>query len=103
MLYSTDEYRAVPESYSKRLLPLIEWQPTEDCNVRVINDTCDLYRFFDATLHAEFTYCCVPQTIENDLPDEARFLQCYDAFCSGIAAIVDMPGRTSDLLFRFLQ
>lgn len=103
ILDKIDEYRAVLEDYAKRLLPLIEWQPTQDGNVRVTNDTGDFYRFFDATPHAEFIYACVRQTIERDLPEEMRFLQHYDEFCFGLRAIVDMPNRTMDLLFRFLS
>jgi hypothetical protein len=71
--------------------------PLEDGNVRVTNDTGDFYRFFDATPHAEFIYACVLQTIEHDLPEEARVLQRYDQFCFGLRAIVDMPDRTMDL------
>ena len=70
----------VLESYSGRLLPLIEWEPTENFNVRVLNDTGDFYRFFDATPHAEFLYAWVRKTIEEDLPDETNFLRRYDAF-----------------------
>ena len=103
ILERIDDYRAVLEDYSKRLLPLIEWEPTGDGNLRVVNDTGDFYRFFDATPHAEFIYSCVLQTIEHDLPEEARFLQLYDAFSTGLGAIVDMPHRTVDLLFRFLS
>lgn len=97
------EYKAVLEEYSQRLLPLIEWRPTEDGNVRVLNDTSDFYRYFDATPHAEFLYDCVKQTVEVDLPRETEFLARYDSFRARIEAIVDMPERTIDLLFRFLQ
>lgn len=98
-----DEYRNVLESYSRRLLPLIQWAPTENGNVRVLNDTGDFYRFFDATPHAEFLYSCVQRTIEKDLPDEANFLRRYDRFSAGLETIADMPNRTVDLLFRFLH
>ncbi|MCH8334663.1 MAG: Fic family protein [Proteobacteria bacterium] len=98
-----EDYRGVLEDYSRRLLPCITWTPTEDGNVRVQNDTGDFYRFFDATPHAEFLYSCVQRTIEKDLPEEADFLQRYDRFCAGLATIVDMPDRTMDLLFHFLQ
>jgi len=98
-----EDYRGVLEDYSRRLLPCITWTPTENGNVRVQNDTGDFYRFFDATPHAEFLYSCVQRTIEKDLPEEADFLQRYDRFCAGLATIVDMPGRTMDLLFRFLH
>jgi hypothetical protein len=51
----------------------------------------------------EFLYACVRQTVEEDLPNETDFLRSYDRFQSRIAVIVDMPNRTSDLLFHFLQ
>jgi hypothetical protein len=103
ILERIDEYRAVLEQYSRRLLPLIEWQPTADGNVTVLNDTGDFYRYFDATPHAEFLYRCVKQTIEADLPRETDFLSRYDRFRTRIEGLVDMPERTLDLLFRFLS
>jgi hypothetical protein len=103
ILARIDEYRAVLEDYSRRLLPVIDWEPTADNNVNVLNDTADFYRFFDATPHAEFLYACVKQTIEEDLPRETEFLKRYDQFRARIEAIVDMPERTVDLLFRFLH
>lgn len=71
--------------------------------MRVLNDTADFYRFFDATPHAEFLYECVQQTIEHDLPYETDFLRRYDEFRSRIETMIDMPERTIDLLFRFLR
>ena len=98
-----DAYGAILEEYSRRLLLLIEWEPTERGNVRVPNDTADFYRFFDATPHAEFLFDCVRRTIEEDLPNETDFLRRYDQFTRRLQAIVDMPDRTADLLFRFLH
>jgi hypothetical protein len=98
-----EDYRAVLESYSARLLPHVRWEPTERGNVRVLNDTGDFYRFFDATPHAEFLYECVQRTIETDLPAEAGFLRRYDAFRQDVEALFDTPERMIDLLFRFLH
>lgn len=98
-----DDYRAVLESYSARLLPEIQWEPTERFNVRVLNDTGDFYRYFDATPQAQFLFECVQRTIETDLPAEAGFLRRYDAFRQDVEALFDMPERTIDLLFRFLH
>jgi Fic/DOC family len=103
ILERIDEYRAVLESYSNRLLPVIQWQPNDINNVRVLNDTADFYRFFDATPHAAFLYACVRQTIEHDLPDETRFLEKFDRFRAVVESIVDMPDRTLDNLFGFLK
>ncbi|MCA9441843.1 MAG: Fic family protein [Candidatus Omnitrophica bacterium] len=103
ILNRIDRYREVLEDYSKRLLPTIEWKSTDKGNVEVLNDTSDFYRFFDATPHVEFLYSCVQQAIDHDLPNETRFLHRFDAFKKAVAGIVDMPNRTFDLLFRFLD
>jgi hypothetical protein len=103
ILERIDAYRAVLEDYSRRLLPVIEWEPTPDGNVAVNNDTADFYRYFDATPHAEFLYECVRKTIVEDLPRETEFLARYDRFRTALEQVVDMPDRTMDLLFRFLH
>jgi len=103
ILERIDDYRRVLEDYSRRLLPLIRWEPTKEGKVRVLNDTADYYRFFDATPHAEFLYDCVQKTIREDLPRETDFLRRYDSFRDQIQNIVDMPDSTVDLLFRFLR
>jgi hypothetical protein len=102
MLRRLHEYRQVLGSYSKPLLPYIEWRATERGNIDVLNDTADYYRYFDATAHAEFLYACVAETVERDLPEEVRFLESYDRFVAGVHAIADMPERAVQLLHRFL-
>jgi len=102
ILERIDDYRIVLENHSGKALPLIEWHATPKNNVEVTNQTADLYRYFDATAHAEFIYECVAQTIEIDLPKEAEFLERYDRFNDAIQAIADMPGPTADLLHKFL-
>lgn len=97
------EYKRVLESYSQPLLEFIDWKPTSDHNVEVLNDTADYYRYFDATVHAEFLYECVKQTVEHDLPDEVAYLEAYDRFSRSVLEIVDMPNSTVDLLHRFLK
>jgi hypothetical protein len=97
------EYKSVLESYSSRLLPCVQWEATPQGNVKVLNDTGDFYRFFDATPHAEFLYECVRQTIEHDLPNETRFLRSFDRFRAGIENMIDMPERTLNNLFGFLR
>jgi hypothetical protein len=98
-----DDYRRALESYSTRLLPLIQWAPTPGGNVRVLNETADFYRFFDATPQAEFLYQCVERTIDVDLPAETAFLRAYDGFRRELGNVIDMPDRVADLLFRFLR
>jgi hypothetical protein len=97
------EYRSVLESYSRPLLPMIEWRVTESHNIEVLNDTVDYYRYFDATPHAEFLYRCVSETVDRDLPFEVAYLEAHVRFGEAVQRLVDMPDRTLDLLHRFLK
>jgi hypothetical protein len=103
ILREIESYRTVLKSYSRSLLSLIEWQPTESGNIEVLSETGDYYRFFDATAHSEFLYRCVEQAVDRDLPDEVAYLERYDRFACGVQEIVDMPDSTVDLLHRFLS
>ncbi|WP_010298062.1 Fic family protein [Candidatus Odyssella thessalonicensis] len=103
ILERIDDYRSILESYSKRLLPLIEWEPTLSMNIEVLNKTDDFYRYFDATPHTEFLYACVEKTVTVDLPQEIEFLQRYDTFKQQINAFLELPSSKVDLLFNFLK
>ena len=85
------------------MLPMIDWEPTSKGNVKVLNDTADFYRYFDATAQSEFLYMCVEQTKDSILPREVTFLEYYDRFEKGITEIVEMPSSMIDLLHRFLH
>jgi len=98
-----DNYRNVLEAYSNPLLDFIEWEETQDHNVRVINDTFDYYRFFDATKQAEFLYDCVNDTIENIIPNEVSYLTNYDEFKRYLDDEFEMPDKIVALLVRFLD
>jgi hypothetical protein len=63
--------RPILESYSARLLPLIEWEPTEKGNVRVLNDTRATTTASSTRRRMRsFFIECVERTIEVDLPAE---------------------------------
>jgi len=103
ILERIEDYRKTLESYSKRLLPIIEWKPTEDMNIEVLNETGDFYRYFDATPHVEFLYECVKQTVKSDLPNEVEFLKLYDLFKDRVETYIEMPDDLINLLFHFLK
>jgi Fic family protein len=97
------EYKDVLEFYSKPRLGLIDWRPTDKGNVEVLNETIDLYRYFDATRQAEFLYGCTLQTITKILPEEVLFLERYDRMKGIINERFDMPDYIADLLIQFLE
>ncbi|PHZ86512.1 Fic family protein [Paremcibacter congregatus] len=103
ILDEIEQYRIVLESYSKRLLPVIDWRPTASNNVEVISDTADFYRFFDATPHAEFLFGCIQRTIEQDLPQETAYLKSHDIALTAIMNRVEMPDRMAEKLILFVR
>src|SRR5438270_10587742 len=54
MLDRIDDYRTTLQAHSGPLMPFVEWRPTPERNVEVLNDTADLYRYFDCPEAAEF-------------------------------------------------
>jgi len=103
ILAAIDAYRRALESYSQRLLPHVEWKPTERGNVEVLNDTGDFYRFFDATPQAEFLFECVRRTVEEDLPQEADYLRRHDQAVRRIMDAVEMPDRVAGNFVMFVR
>lgn len=97
-----DRYREVLESYSLPRLLLTQWETTPTLNVQVLNDTRDLYRFFDATKQAEFLADSVIETVRVTLPNEVDYLHRYDSARQRIEAFVEMPNATFDLMMGFL-
>jgi len=103
ILNHIDDYRRILERYSQPLLDFIEWKETQDHNVKVLNDTMDYYRYFDATPQAEFLYDCVEDTIENIIPEEVSYLTRYDEFKHYLDNEFEMPDKKVALLVRFLE
>lgn len=102
ILHKIQDYRQILEAYSRPLLDFIEWQATANHNVEVLNETIDYYRYFDATLQAEFLYDCVAYTLDNIIPEEVSYLSDYDQFKSYLNETFEMPDRMVALLVRFL-
>jgi len=103
MLDHIDEYRDALRAHSSPLMNFIEWRPTANRNVEVLNDTADLYRYFDCTGTAEYLYGCVERTIEYDLPREIDYLKRHDEAMRRIMDTVEMPDRLADSLIMFIR
>jgi len=103
ILDQLDEYRRVLESYSRPRLEFIEWRSTQNGNLEVLNETMDLYRYFDATKMVEFLYECVQETVEKVIPEEVIYLERYDKIKKAINEQFDMPDHVANLLIHFLQ
>src|SRR5262249_51181245 len=102
MLDHIDDYLKTLQDHSRPLMPFIEWRPTPERNVEGLNQTVDLYRYFDCTANAEFLYSCVRRTMEVDLPREIGYLRRHDEAIRRIMDAVEMPDRIAENLLMFI-
>ncbi len=100
MLHRPQDYDASLESFSKPLLPLVEYALDANGRMTVLNDTRDFYRYIDCTFLAEMLFSFVEETIEKELPAEILFLQQYDNARLLMRDVVDLPNRLADLFVR---
>lgn len=103
MLDRIDDYRKTLQQHSRPLMDFIEWRATPERNVEVLNDTADLYRYFDSTEPAEFLYECVTRTVDHDLPREIDYLRRHDEALRRIMDTVEMPDRLAEDLLMFIR
>lgn len=103
ILNRMDDYRKVLEEVARPRLNFIQWEPTERGNVHVLNDTADLYRYFDATSICEFLYSCVHETVTRLLPDEVDYLRKHDTMRGFLDEHFDLPEPVKETLIGFLR
>jgi len=102
ILDEIDVYRDILVEHSAPLMECIEWQATDKGNVEILNETIDLYRFFDCTRACEFIYSCVEKTIEETLPEELKYLESFDNALEEIYALIEMPDNEIKFLITFI-
>lgn len=100
MLHRQRDYDASLETFSRLVVPLIEYKLDELGKMTVLNETRDLYRYPDCTRISESLFSFVAETIEKELPAEIQFLQGYDESRRLMRNVVDMPNRQADLFIR---
>lgn len=100
MLNRMDSYDASLESFSKALMPFIDFELDNTGRMTVRNDTAEYYRYIDFTPQAEALFNFIRETIDVELVGELRFLINYDATKRAIQEVVDMPDRLIDLFIR---
>jgi hypothetical protein len=103
LLQRQDQYGEELRAFTAPMLQFIEWVPTDKQNVRVINETADLYRFGDYTQITEFLYDCVVTTIQHDLPNEIEYLARFDEAKGRIQDFIEMPDGMISSLVNFIR
>jgi len=100
MLNHVHEYDACLESFSSSIKPLIDFISNDDASINVLNDTRNLYRYFDATRMAEYLYACVDATIEGELKVELETVSAFAHARKAIDAAFDLPEKQKNLFLK---
>ncbi|OFZ70871.1 MAG: hypothetical protein A2Z01_11885 [Betaproteobacteria bacterium RBG_16_58_11] len=95
-------YSEILHAFSKPVMALLEYYIEENNEaIRVTSKhPRDFYAYFDATRIVEYVYGAIEKAVEEDLPLEVTYLQCYDAAYGRINARFDMPRRELDLFIQ---
>ncbi len=102
ILDEIEKYRDILISHTTPLMSLIHWEATLSGNVKILNDTEDLYRFFNCTTSCEFIYESVEKTIKETLPDELKYLNSFDKAYEDINEFIEMPDNKIKSLITFI-
>jgi Fic family protein len=100
MLNHVHEYDACLESFSSSIKPLIDFISHDDASIDVLNDTRNLYRYFDATRMVEYLYACVETTIERELKVELETVSAFAHARKAIDAAFDLPEKQKNLFLK---
>ncbi len=102
MLRNPKAYDATLNAFSGKIMPHIQYELDDQQRLTVLNQTDRLYRYYDATLQAEYLYEAVADTIRKDLQEEIEFLEVFDKAIAAVQRIVDMPNPRASLLVRLV-
>ena len=102
ILNRISDYQEILEAFSYQRMDLIKWGPTLNHNIRILNETIDLYRYYDLTIQTEFLYECVEETIEKIIPEEIEYLEKYDLLTNVINSLATLPDTKVDLMIKYL-
>ena len=97
-----EDYRNVLVSHSGPLMDYINWETDDKKNVKILNETNDLYRFLNCTSASEFLFSCLAETIDTTLPKELRHLQNYDRAANDLAQFIELPDNQISLLINLI-
>lgn len=102
ILANLDDYIAVLEAFSKPVRARTQYSPDLPDAVATGNDAV-YFRYFDATVQAEFLYRALERTVEVDLQQEIDFLLGFDYAWRKLNPLLDWPDHSLDVFIRVVH
>jgi hypothetical protein len=100
MLKNRLAYDEALETFSVRLMRVLDYDMDGNGEITVPGDTRDLYRAIDFTPIVAYFRGTVEETIRTEWKAELDFLASYDKMRVAMRAIVDMPEKKANLFIR---
>lgn len=101
--HNIEAYSKVLNAYSEAIIEFIDWEETEDLNVKVLSDSDIYYRFFDASEFSLFLYECFEYALKVLIPNELKLTLHFNTFKENIKVQYDMEEHLNSLLFNYLE
>ena len=96
-------YDEMLESFSRKLLPLVDYSLADDGTMTVRNATADFYRYINFTYIAEKFFDVVEETVRHELVPELDYLIAWERARAQMREIVDMPEKKVLQFILFTQ
>ncbi len=98
-----DKYDSVLESFSKELVPIINYELDDQGEMTVLDkETKHLYHGIDFTNALEFLFWSIEETLENDFKKELEYMKIFLYSREEIRKVVDMPDRKLNNLINII-
>lgn len=103
MLKHQLDYDKALETFSSRVMPLLDYDIDDKGEVLVRNDSRDFYRAIDYTPIVEYFQQVIVRTIRTEWKTELDYLKAYDKMREAMRRIVDMPDKKANQFILFVR
>lgn len=103
MLKKRQQYDWILETFSSRLMPLLDYKIDAHGAVTVHNASIDFYRFIDYTPFVNYLSQVLEETIRTEWTCELEYLRRYDVWRRAMREVVDLPEKKANLFIRLVQ
>ena len=102
ILANLDEYVAVLENFSRPLRTRTSYNP-DTPDIPAVGNDAVYFRYFDATIQAEFLYNSLQRTVDEDLEKEINYLMGFDKAYKALNDLLDWPTHSLELFIRIVE
>ena len=101
LLKEQARYDRMLESFSSRLMEVLDYDMDSRGEVTVNGESGDFYRFIDFTPIVEEYQKIIEETINTEWKTEIDYLVCYDRVRTEMRTVVDMPDKKANQFILF--